>query len=168
MKMISFPQVMIVVNSTEIKAIFDTGASQRLLHKTVYRSLPPYIQLASAETSVTFFDVHNKQLTTLGKVKLKIRYSEQVLKQELIVTNGITEMCILGIDAILKQDFVLCVKTKAIYIAYKDGGDRSTYHREYKIGTVKEEILLLRPTSEPLVLGCTSLSIRIGMIYLVQ
>jgi hypothetical protein len=156
MKMISFPQVMIVVNSTEIKAIFDTGASQRLLHKTVYRSLPPYIQLASAETSVTFFDVHNKQLTV------------EVLKQELIVTNGITEMCILGIDAILKQDFVLCVKTKAIYIAYKDGGDRSTYHREYKIGTVKEEILLLRPTSEPLVLGCTSLSIRIGMIYLVQ
>jgi hypothetical protein len=147
---------MIVVNSTEIKAIFDTGVSQSLLHETVYRSLPPYIQLASAETSVTFFDVHNKQLTV------------EVLKQELIVTNGITEMCILGIDAILKQDFVLCVKTKAIYIAYKDGGDRSTYHREYKIGTVKEEILLLRPTSEPLVLGCTSLSIRIGMIYLVQ
>jgi hypothetical protein len=147
---------MIVVNSTEIKAIFDTGVSQSLLHETVYRSLPPFIQLDSAETSVTFFDVHNKQLTV------------EVLKQELIVTNGITEMCILGIDAILKQDFVLCVKTKAIYIAYKDGGDRSTYHREYKMGTVNEEILLLRPTSEPLVLGCTSLSIRIGMIFLVQ
>jgi hypothetical protein len=75
------------------------------------------MQLASAETTVALFDVQNKQLSNLGKVTLNVKYGNKILKQEFIITNGITEMCIFGIDAIFQHEFVLCGKTKAIFIA---------------------------------------------------
>jgi hypothetical protein len=62
------------------------------------------MQLASAETSVALFDVQNWRLSNLGKVTLWITYGEKNLEQEFIVTNGITELCIFGIDAILKHE----------------------------------------------------------------
>jgi hypothetical protein len=70
------------------------------------------MQLASAETTVALFDVQNKQLSNLGKVTLNVKYGNKILKQEFIITNGITEMCIFGIDAIFQHEFVLCGKTK--------------------------------------------------------
>jgi hypothetical protein len=66
------------------------------------------MQLASAETTVALFDVQNKRLSNLGKVTLNVKYGDKLLEQEFIVTNGITDMCIFGIDAIFKHEFVLC------------------------------------------------------------
>ena len=108
---------MIQIGNREIEALFDTGAARSLLHEKVYRSLPSNMQLASAETTVALFDVQNKRLSNLGKVTLNVKYGDKLLEQEFIVTNGITEMCIFGIDAIFKHEFVLCGKTKAIFIA---------------------------------------------------
>jgi hypothetical protein len=79
------------------------------------------MQLASAETSVALFDVQNRRLSNLGKVTLRITYGETNLEQEFIVTNGITELCIFGIDAILKHEFGLSDKTKAIFMLVKKG-----------------------------------------------
>jgi hypothetical protein len=58
-----------------------------------------------------------------------------------------------------KHDLILGGKTKAIYITGREMGDRSTYHMEYQIDTVKEENPFtsdLRPTSNRLYLvKCT-------------
>ena len=97
---------MIQIGNREIEALFDTGAARSLLHEKVYRSLPSNMQLASAETTVALFDVQNKQLSNLGKVTLNVKYGDKLLEQEFIVTNGITEMCIFGIDAIFKHEFM--------------------------------------------------------------
>ena len=108
---------MIQTGPNEKEALFDTGAARSLLHEKLYRSLPSNMQLASAETTVALFDVQNKHLSNLGKVTLNVKYGNKILKQEFIITNGITEMCIFGIDAIFQHEFVLCGKTKAIFIA---------------------------------------------------
>ncbi len=110
---------MIRINGKETEALFDTGAARSLLHENVYRSLPPNMQLASAEPSVALFDVQNKRLNNLGKVTLRITYGNKVLEHEFIVTNGITEMCIFGIDAILKHAFVFAVKQRRFLLLVK-------------------------------------------------
>ena len=74
------------------------------------------MQLASAETTLALFDVQNKQLSNLGKVTLHDKYGDKLLEQEFIITNGITERCFFGINAIFKYEFVLCGKTKANFI----------------------------------------------------
>jgi hypothetical protein len=97
------------------------------------------MQLASAETSVALFDVQNKRLSNLGKVTLRITYGNKVLEQEFILTNGTTEMCIFGIDAILKHEFVLCGKTKAIFIAGQEGTTQPSYQRDKEMKVVGRE-----------------------------
>ena len=58
----------------------------------------------------------------MEKVTVHAKYVNiyKFLEQDFIVTNGITEMCIFGIDAIFLHEFVLCGKTKAIFIAGKE------------------------------------------------
>lgn len=133
------PRVMIRINGKETEALFDTGAARSLLHEKVYRSLPPNMQLASSETSVALFDVQNRRLSNLGKVTLRITYGENILEQEFIVTNGITEMCIFGIDAILKHEFVLCGKTKAIFIAGQEGATQPSYQGDKEMTILEKE-----------------------------
>ncbi len=63
------------------------------------------------------YDVHNKKLNTLGKVTLPIRYGKSMLMQEFIITDGISEECILGWDAIRKHGFTIDGETNSIYLA---------------------------------------------------
>ena len=130
---------MIQIGNREIEALFDTGAARSLLHEKVYRSLPSNMQLASAETTVALFDVQNKQLSNLGKVTLNVKYGDKLLEQEFIVTNGITEMCIFGIDAIFKHEFVLCGKTKAIFIAGQEEEKPPSCYGNREMQTVEME-----------------------------
>jgi hypothetical protein len=61
------------------------------------------------------------------------------LEHEFIVTNGITEMCIFGIDAILKHAFVLCGKTKAIFIAGQEETTQPSYQGDKEMKVVGRE-----------------------------
>jgi hypothetical protein len=75
------------------------------------------MQLASAETDTDLFDVQNRKLQTLWKVKLPVQYGEYIIEQEFIISSGISEACILGVDAAFKHEFVLCGRTTTIFLA---------------------------------------------------
>ncbi len=63
-------------------------------------------QLICTELDVDLYDIQNKPLLTKGIISLPIIYGNHVLHQEFIVTNGISESCVLGQDAAIKHEFI--------------------------------------------------------------
>ncbi|KZS04926.1 Uncharacterized protein APZ42_032028 [Daphnia magna] len=98
-------------------------------------------QVNCSESDVELYNVHNKKFFTLGLVSLPVVYGAIVLDQEFIVMNGISESCILGLDAAEKHEFIFDCRSKTILLAR----DKPEGNRE-----VKQNGLL--PTSqEPVV-----------------
>ena len=64
--------------------------------------------------------MHGNRLENLGKINLPVQYGRRTLKQEFIITKGISESCILGRDAILKHGFVLNGQSRTVYL-FADG-----------------------------------------------
>ncbi|KAI9554902.1 hypothetical protein GHT06_020180 [Daphnia sinensis] len=90
---------------------------QRLFNK-----LPPRGQVVCSQLDFDLYDVGEKKLHTLGRVTLPVRYGESLLRQEFIITNGVSEDCILGWDAIQKHGFRLDGEAKSIYLARDEQG----------------------------------------------
>ena len=74
-------------------------------------------QLICTESDVDLYDIHNKPLLTKGIITLPIIYGNHVLHQEFIVTNGISESCVLGQDAAIKHEFIFDGGKKAIFLS---------------------------------------------------
>ncbi|KAK4013423.1 hypothetical protein OUZ56_025977 [Daphnia magna] len=87
------------------------------------------------------------KLHTLGKVTLPIGYGETILQQEFIVTNGVSEDCILGWDAIQKHGFQLDGETKSIYLARDGQGPSSIFRVPEMAVTAVKKTTLPRQTS---------------------
>ncbi|KAK4007624.1 hypothetical protein OUZ56_012778 [Daphnia magna] len=134
----SAPRISLFIDKIQFDALFDTGAARSLLHEKVYRLLPSKMKLASAETDTDLFDVQNRKLQTLGKVKLPVQYGEYILEQEFIITSGISEACILGVDAAFKHEFVLCGRTKTIFLARDKAGRAPLYSSNNLMNSVKK------------------------------
>ena len=71
----------------------------------LYRTIDPSFQTLSPNVTVDLYDVHDKKLITLGTASLKIKYRDEILQQQFIVTEGIAESCIFGMDGIEKHGF---------------------------------------------------------------
>ena len=80
----------------------------------------------------------NKKLQTLGKVKLPVRYGDFILEQDFIITSGILEACILGVDAAFKHEYVLCGRTKTIFLARDKAGRVPVYSSDNLMTSVKK------------------------------
>jgi hypothetical protein len=74
-------------------------------------------QLICSESDVDLFDINNKPLLTKGVITLPIVYGNHVLNQEFIVTNGISELCVIGQDAAINHEFVFDGRSKTIFLA---------------------------------------------------
>ncbi|KAI9552561.1 Retrovirus-related Pol polyprotein from transposon 412 [Daphnia sinensis] len=110
-------------------------------------------QLSCSESDVELYDVHNKKLFTLGLVSLPMVYGANILDQEFIVTNGISESCILGLDAADKHEFIFDGRSKTIFLAR----DKPEGSRE-----VKQDSML--PTNqEPAVTRAMTLVKRVSI-----
>ncbi|KAI9557138.1 hypothetical protein GHT06_016945 [Daphnia sinensis] len=79
-------------------------------------------QVVCSQLDFDLYDVGEKKLHTLGRVTLPVRYGESLLRQEFIITNGVSEDCILGWDAIQKHEFRLDGEAKSIYLARDEQG----------------------------------------------
>ncbi|XP_045023720.1 uncharacterized protein LOC123468122, partial [Daphnia magna] len=125
-----------------LQALFDTGASKSIIHERLFKKLPPRGQVICSQLDFDLYDVGEKKLHTLGKVTLPVGYGESILQQEFIITNGISEDCILGWDAIQKHAFKLDGESKSIYLA-RDGQGSSSVFRvpEMAVTTVKKTTL---------------------------
>ncbi|KZS06695.1 Uncharacterized protein APZ42_029760, partial [Daphnia magna] len=98
-------------------ALFDTDAARSLLHIDIFNRIALEEQVNCSESDVELYDVHNKKFFTLGLVSLPVVYGANVLDQEFIVTNGISESCILGLDAADKHEFIFEGRSKTIFLA---------------------------------------------------
>ena len=75
------------------------------------------MQAGCIHSDVDLVDVHNNRLSTLGKISLPVKYGDDILDQEFIITSGISEECILGLDAAFKHEFVLDGRSKTVYLS---------------------------------------------------
>ncbi|XP_057374752.1 uncharacterized protein LOC130695606 [Daphnia carinata] len=122
------PRLSVEIHDIPFKALFDTGAARSLLHIDIFNQIALEHQLSCSESDVELFDVHNKKLFTLGIVSLPMVYGANILDQEFIVTNGISEACILGLDAADKHEFIFDGRSKTIFLARDGPGS----HQEIK------------------------------------
>ncbi|KZR96645.1 Uncharacterized protein APZ42_008901, partial [Daphnia magna] len=96
------------------------------------------------------FDLHDvgeNKLHTLGKMTLPVGYGETILQQEFIVTNSVSEDCILGWDAIQKHGFQLDGERKSIYLARDGQGPSSIFRVPEMAVTAVKKTTLPRQTS---------------------
>ncbi len=112
--------------------------------------MPSVEQKIGSEADVELFDVHNRKLFTLGKISLPIKYGNDLLEQEFIVTSGISEACILGLDAALKHEFVLDGRTKTIFLSRDEYESDSLHPRDMVLTSIARVIML--PSSAQVVL----------------
>jgi hypothetical protein len=123
--------------------LFDTCAAKSLLHVNVFnkivskqinlsdktKSLSSH-QLICTESDVDLYDIHNKPLLTKGIITLPIIYGNHVLHQEFIVTNGISESCVLGQDAAIKHEYIFDGGKKTIFFSRDQPADLLVAHHE--------------------------------------
>ncbi|KZS08150.1 Uncharacterized protein APZ42_027948 [Daphnia magna] len=114
----STPRIPLKILQIPLQASFDTGASKR-----------------------------EKKLHTLGRVTLPVRYGESVLRQEFIVTNGVTEDCILGWDPIQKHGFRLDGEANSIYLSRDEQGPLAISRVPDMAITTLKKTTLFRQTS---------------------
>ena len=88
----------------EVEALIDSGAARSLIREDVYRKLKITNKIQPLE-SIRLFDVQQRELNTLGIVKLTFIYDNKIFIHEFIVTDAIQEEVILGLDAIIKHKF---------------------------------------------------------------
>jgi len=84
----------------------------------------PCQQLTCTESDVDLYDIHNKPLLTRGIITLPLVYGNHVLNQEFIVTNGISESCVIGQDAAINHEFIFDGRSKTIFLARDKPEDR--------------------------------------------
>ena len=81
----------------------------------LYQKIDPQFKTLSSEVEVDLFDVHDNRLETLGTALLEIKYGEELLKQKFIITEGIAEPCIFGMNGIEDHGFCQNGRDKIIF-----------------------------------------------------
>ena len=87
------------------------------MHENIFKQLPPELQTGVVPSDVDIVDVHNRKLFVFGKILLPFKYGNHILDQEFIITSGISEECILGLDAAFTHAFVLDGRSKTVYLS---------------------------------------------------
>ena len=111
------PRISLLIHEIKFLALFDTGAARSLLHENIFKQLPPELQTGVVPSDVDLVDVHNRKLFVFGKILLPFKYGNHILDQEFIITSGISEECILGLDAAFTHAFVLDGRSKTVYLS---------------------------------------------------
>ncbi|KAI9549162.1 hypothetical protein GHT06_004912 [Daphnia sinensis] len=143
----STPRIPLKIFQVPLQALFDTGASKSIIHERLFNKLPPRGQVVCSQLEFDLYDVGEKKLHTLGRVTLPVRYGESLLRQEFIITNGVSEDCILGWDAIQKHGFRLDGEAKSIYLARDEQGPLAISKVPDMVITTVKKTTLSRQTS---------------------
>ncbi|KZS20625.1 Uncharacterized protein APZ42_012631 [Daphnia magna] len=113
------PRITIKAGEVTFKVLFDSGAAKNLLNKNLFSALGGNVVNFSPEVAVELFDINNRRLKTLGTVTLQFQLvdeeSTDLLVQSFIVVDGITENCVLGLDALYGHKFIFDGSELTIY-----------------------------------------------------
>ena len=106
---------MFSVGKISFAALYDTGATKSVMNTDLYRTLDPSFETLSPSVAVDLYDVHDRKLKTLGTASLHIKYGDEILQQQFIVTENIAEPCIFGMDGIEQHGFCQNGRDKIIF-----------------------------------------------------
>ena len=90
------------------------------MHYNLFQSLPQRSRGTCSKLDFDLYDVHDKKLNTFGQVILPIYYGDVRLFQNFVISDGISEDCILGWDAIRKHGFTINGENQSIYLAREE------------------------------------------------
>ncbi|EFX67502.1 hypothetical protein DAPPUDRAFT_115380 [Daphnia pulex] len=102
------------------QALFDTGAARSVMHYNLFQSLPQRSRGTCSKLDFDLYDVHDKKLNTFGQVILPIYYGDVRFFQNFVISDGISEDCILGWEAIRKHGFTINGENQSIYLAREE------------------------------------------------
>ena len=66
----------------------------------LFKKIDPKMTSLSPEVEVDLYDVNDRKLKTLGTARLQIIHGSDKLIQNFIITTGVAEKCILGLDGL--------------------------------------------------------------------
>ena len=103
------PRIPIEIVGIESLALFDSGADRSILSVKLFDNLPAYFKKLRVDCHVSLFAVGkaSRSLNTCGEITLPVVYKGQVIQQRFIISDEISDACILGWDAIIKHGFIL-------------------------------------------------------------
>ena len=120
---IKIPRLELEVGDHKFLALFESGATRSLISYDLYdellRKSATRIQHYTKHVAVNLFDVNSRRLNTRGTVTLQFRVSSETehetLFQSFIIADGISEKCILGLDALYSHKFMFNGREQTIY-----------------------------------------------------
>ena len=77
------------------------------MHVNVFKSLDVQYRSRLMQCNVILCNVNNIELKTRGISKIHVTYGQVTFEQEFIIAEDINENCIIGIDVIRKQGFLI-------------------------------------------------------------
>ena len=100
------PRIFVLTNGLRVESLVDSGAGRSICHENVYKKLPKRAQELKPN-EIKLLDVHGNEIETIGTITLEMDFEGKIITQDLIVSRGIQEDILLGIDAITKHNIVI-------------------------------------------------------------
>ena len=120
-KFSTLPRIPLAFNNLKLEALFDSGAARSLISEKVLELLKMDKSTLSPMDGFELYDVNERKLRTLGRCRIVVKFGKGIFPQEFIVTTGnFSQLCILGMDAILQHKFVLDGRERVIYRVSKE------------------------------------------------
>ena len=126
-----------------LETLVDSGAGRSIMGLEAYKTIPDEWKTLKPNT-VKLIDIHGNPLETEGTVTLKVTFQGTELTQDFIVTSGVTEDCILGMDAIITHKLVIHGGKRTVYIDKDIPVEPNPLHRYKPSLTLKERITIPR------------------------
>ena len=95
------------VGGVKFKGLLDSGAGRSLIKTEIFNKIKNEVVKFTEETPVDLYGVENTKLITRGLVTLNILILGDNLLQDFIVVDGISEECILDLDALYEHKFII-------------------------------------------------------------
>ena len=108
------------VGGIKFKGLLDSGAGRSLIKTEIFNKIKNGVVKFTEETPVDLYGVENTKLITRGLVTLNILILGDNLLQDFIVVDGISEECILGLDALYEHKFIIDGSERTIYRVKND------------------------------------------------
>ncbi len=100
------------MGNIKFSGLLDSGAGRSLINTDVFKRIKNEIKYYNADD---LYGVENTRLTTRGLITLEISVLGDNLLQNFIVVDGISEECILGLDALYEHKFIIDGSERKIY-----------------------------------------------------
>jgi hypothetical protein len=112
------PRIRIKIGNCVIEALIDSGAGRSIVSNKFFERLDTGLKF-SKHVNVNLFDINDQRLACAGTITVQMLVEDEkpheFLTQEFIVTLGIVEDCVLGLDALYEHRFMIDGHERRVY-----------------------------------------------------